>query len=122
MVKFVLCLLAIPVATVSLKETACNRDRKIGFYEEGKTPFAPDSCDGLEERLESVMAVMSHGRQAELFYSVMAVMHVMSHSEMAVMSCGRVAVMSYSRMAMMSHGLRQGGLRVSQGTSRPSFR
>ena len=77
MVKFVLCLLAIPVATVPLiKETACNRDRKIGFYEEGKTPFAPDSCDGLEERSESVMAVMSHDRQAELFYSVVAVMHV----------------------------------------------
>ena len=70
------------------------------------------------------MAVMSwsHDRHAELLHSGMAVMHVISHSEMAVMSHGRMAVMSYSGMTMMSHGLGQGRLRVSQGTSRPDIR
>ena len=71
-----------------------------------------------------MMAVMSwsHDRHAELLHSGMAVMHVISHSEMAVMSHGRMAVMSYSGMTMMSHGLGQGRLRVSQGTSRPDIR
>ena len=64
----------------------------------------------------------SHDRHAELLHSGMAVMHVISHSEMAVMSHGRMAVMSYSGMTMMSHGLGQGRLRVSQGTSRPDIR
>jgi hypothetical protein len=83
-------------------------------------------------RREIVMAVMSwsHDRHAELLHSGMAVMHVISHSEMAVMSHGRMAVMSHGRMAvmsysgmtMMSHGLGQGRLRVSQGTSRPDIR
>ena len=70
------------------------------------------------------MAVMSwsHDRHAELLHSGMAVMHVISHSEMAVMSHGRMAVMSYSGMTMMSHSLGQGRLRVSQGTSRPDIR
>ena len=80
----------------------------------------------------------SHDRHAELLHSGMAVMHVISHSEMAVMSHGRMAVMSHGRMAVMSHGrmavmsysgmtmmshdLGQGRLRVSQGTSRPDVR
>ena len=70
------------------------------------------------------MAVMSwsHDRRAELLHSGMAVMHVISHSEMAVMSHGRMAVMSYSGMTMMSHGPGQGRLRVSQSTSRPDVR